>query len=264
MAEALFRPAGADTFVPTEVAVGPWDRRIVHGAAVAALFAGRLDPPDDTLARLTVELLRPVPMGPLVVTVKDAGGGARVQRWDAVATSEGREVAAARGVVVRRTDLDLPPEALAHPSPFDPAAAPPLDEPNRAAEDIIGWPSFDSRAIVFDRFKVPGDDRIHQWIRVLTTVIEGSELTGTETAAVAADYAQSAVFRHLPMTTWSYRNAELTVHLAREPVGPWIGMRSEALVQPVGAGWNAADLFDAQGRVGRSAATLVVERRTPA
>ena len=35
-------------------------------------------------------------MGPLVVTVKDAGGGARVQRWDAVATSEGREVAAAR------------------------------------------------------------------------------------------------------------------------------------------------------------------------
>ena len=72
------------------------------------------------------------------------------------------------------------------------------------------------------------------------------------------------MFRHLPMSEWSYRNAELTLHLAREPVGPWIGMRSEALVQPVGAGWNAADLFDAQGRVGRSAATLVVERRAPA
>jgi hypothetical protein len=245
------------------VAVGPWDRRIVHGAAVAALFAGRLEPPDGTLARLTIELLRPVPMAPLVVTRKEAGGGSRVQRWDAVATSDGREVAAARAVVVRRTDLDLPPEVLDHPSPFDPTAAPPLDEPNRAAEEIIGWPSFDSRAIVFDRFRVEGDDRIHQWIRVLTTVIEGTELSGAEVAVVAADYAQSAVFRHLPMSEWSYRNAELTVHLARAPVGPWIGMRSEALVQPVGAGWNAADLFDAHGRVGRSAATLVVERRAP-
>ena len=38
-------------------------------------------------------------------------------------------------------------------------------------------------------------------------------------------------------------------------------MRCESVVQPVGAGFNAADLFDTDGRVGRSAAALVVEHR---
>ena len=48
---------------------------------------------------------------------------------------------------------------------------------------------------------------------------------------------------------------------SREPVGSWVGVRSECVVQEVGAGFNAADLFDAAGRFGRAASALVVERR---
>ena len=78
---------------------------------------------------------------------------------------------------------------------------------------------------------------------------------------MAADYAQSAVHRNLPLADWSFRNAELTLHLAREPVGTWVGARCESVVQPIGAGFNAADLFDADGRMGRSAASIIVEPR---
>ena len=38
--DGLFRADGPSTYVPTAAATGPWDRRVIHGAAVAALFAG--------------------------------------------------------------------------------------------------------------------------------------------------------------------------------------------------------------------------------
>jgi len=170
-------------------------------------------------------------------------------------------VATAKAVVVRRGALDLPKEALVHDSPFDPAAVPELVEPNRKAQETVGWESFDSTSVIVRQMRVEGDDRTHQWISLAVPVVEGTEIRAMEIAVVAADYSQAAVSRMLPFRSWSFRNAELTVHLAREPVGSWVGMRCECLVQPVGTGFNAADLYDANGRMGRSAATLVVEHR---
>ena len=261
MAEALFRPDGPTTFVPTSAAVGPWDKGIVHGAAVSALFAGRLAPPGFTPARLTIEFLTAVPMAPLTLDCSEPRGGRRVQRQEAVLSCDGREVAAARSVLVRQGELDLPEKTRDHPSPFDPAEAPALDEPNRDAAKAVGWDSFDSTSLIWAPTRVEGDRRIHAWIRLALPVVEGTEVRGVELAVVAADYAQAAVNRQLSMADWSFRNAEQTLHLSREPVGPWIGMRCESVVQPVGAGFNAADLFDTDGRVGRSAAALVVEHR---
>jgi hypothetical protein len=258
---ALFEPGPSSTFLPTQLAASAWDRQIVHGAAVAALFAGRLAPADRTLARLTIEILAPVPSAPLTFARSEAAGGSRVQRQDAALSVGGRTVATARAVLVRRGELDLPERARRHDSPFDPSAVPALDTPNRAAEGTVGWESFDSRSAVFVPMRVEGDRRPHAWISLVVPVVEGTALRSVEIAAVAADYAQAAVHRQLPMSEWSFRNAELTLHFAREPIGTWVGMRGESVVQSVGAGFNAADLFDAEGRLGRSAAVLVVEHR---
>ena len=247
--------------MPTAAAAGPWDPHIVHGAAVAALFAGQLAPVDCTLARLTIEILAPVPIVPLTLTASEPSGGARVQRQEGTLSADGRTVATATTVLVRRGALDLPEKVRRHDSPFDPAGVPALDEPNRAAEEIVGRPSFDSRGVIVEPLRVEGDPRVHQWIRLAVPVVEGTEVRAVEIAAVAADYAQAAVHRMLPFSSWSFRNAELTVHFAREPVGSWVGMRCESMVEPVGAGFNSADLYDAEGRVGASAAVLVVEHR---
>jgi hypothetical protein len=262
--EALFRHPDPSTYVPTDAAVGAWDRHIVHGAAVTALFAGRLtprDPQEATLARLTVDFLAPVPQEPLTLECGAPSGGSRVARRHAALEHEGRLVATATAVHVRRTEVDLPPEALDQPSPFDPAAVPALDEPHREAEEMVGWPSFDSRSMVMQWLKVPGDRRPHQWVGLAVPVVEGTDLLGTEVVAVAADYGQTAVSRQLPYASWSFRNAEVTIHLSRPPQGTWVGLRSECVAQPVGAGFNSADLFDAGGRLGRSSAAIVVERR---
>ena len=258
---ALFQPQQPSSFLPTSAAVGPWDPRYVHGAAVAALFANQLASTDHTLARLTIEILAPVPVALLHLDKGELAGGSRVKRQDAVLSTEGRTVASARSVVVRRTTIELPEKALLHPSPFDPAAVPELVEPNRMAQETVGWESFDSRSVIVGQMRVEGDERTHQWISLAVPVVEGTRIQATEIAVVAADYSQAAVHRLLPIGSWSFRNAELTVHLAREPVGSWVGMRCECVVQPVGTGFNAADLYDVDGRMGRSAATLVVEHR---
>lgn len=262
-ATALFEHDGANRFMPTQAAVGPWDRRLVHGAPIAALFAGRLTPTENTLARLTIEILGPIPLEPLTLERSEPAGGSRVRRQHAALVASGREVATATSVVVRRADLDLPAKALAHLNPFDPSTAPPLTEPNRSAAARVGWESFDSNTLIMESARVEGDQRPHHWVSMSMPVVEGTTLLGTEIAAVAADLG-NAVVRQLPYETWSFRNADLTLHFAREPVGTWVGLRSECLVQPVGTGFKAADLFDEVGRVGRSIGTLVIERHGPA
>lgn len=258
----MFRPTGPDTYVPAAAATGSWDPKLVHGAALSALLAGRLTPSEGTVARYTIDFLAPVPMDELTVELIDDGGGARVQRRRALVFARDRAVATGSALIVRQGALDLPAEALDHPCPFPPEAAPALDEPFATAGKVIGWDSLVTLGVAIKGHRVPDDPRIHQWIGLTVPVVEGTEPTGLEVAAVAADFAQSAVHRQLAFEKWSYRNADLTIHLSRPPTGPWVGLRSEAVVQPVGAGFNAADLFDADGRLGRAASALVVEPRS--
>ena len=70
MPAALFEPDG-QLLVPTALTVGPWDPGSQHGGAPSALLARAVEaepaPGPVRLARLTVELLRPVPLTPLRV-----------------------------------------------------------------------------------------------------------------------------------------------------------------------------------------------------
>ena len=121
-------------------------------------------------------------------------------------------------------ELDLPDQALDHPSPFDPAAAPPLDEPNRAAATTVGRDSFDSSSLIIEYHAGRGrraDPRsgsaspCPSW--------RAPSCRGTELAAVAADYAQAAVNRQLPL-----RRLVVPQHRADHPLRPRTGGRGSA------------------------------------
>ena len=63
-ADTFFTAPDGDWFVPTGASRGPWDADACHAGPPTALIAraSELAVPDMRLARLTVELVKPVPM----------------------------------------------------------------------------------------------------------------------------------------------------------------------------------------------------------
>ncbi len=131
--DALFQPDGANV-VPTEFARGPWTPDALHGGPVAALLARAVEsiPTDEPMhvTRLTVELLRPVPLAPLSVSASVVRPGRKVQLVDARISSGDREVAWARALRIRLQprDPDAPDVGDAGAVPGVDAGAPPGPE----------------------------------------------------------------------------------------------------------------------------------------
>ena len=92
----LFQRDGA-VVIPSELTVGPWSDDAQHGGPVSALLAGAIEtvpsppgtggPAGMNVVRLTVELLRPVPVKPLEVTTEVIRPGRRVALVEATLTT---------------------------------------------------------------------------------------------------------------------------------------------------------------------------------
>src|SRR6266508_2268290 len=110
----------------------------MHGGAPAALLARaieRFEPgPASHIARLTVELLRPVPLAPLTVTTRMARPGKKVQPVEASLFAGDQEVVRTTGLRLRVAPLDLPP-GLAPEYPV-----PPRGRIVPRDRDVDDWP----------------------------------------------------------------------------------------------------------------------------
>jgi acyl-coenzyme A thioesterase PaaI-like protein len=95
----------------TELARGPWHPGAQHGGAPAALLMRAFEQLDDLgadvqIARVTYELLRPVPLGELRVDAAIVRPGRRVQLLEAsLFTPDGTEVVRSRAVRVARAPV---------------------------------------------------------------------------------------------------------------------------------------------------------------
>ena len=79
-------------------------------------------------------------------------------------------------------------------------------------------------------------------------------------AVVVADFC-NATTATLDFRQWTFINAGLSVHFARQPAGAWILLDGESWIGPDGAGLAMARLADARGYFGRAVRSLVVEKR---
>ena len=96
---AFFEDLGDARYRATEHAVGPWDPRFQHGGPPSALLGRAMeavDPRDDVMvARTTIEILGPIPVGELQVQARMVRPGRSVELVEAVLSAEGRDVARA-------------------------------------------------------------------------------------------------------------------------------------------------------------------------
>jgi hypothetical protein len=270
-ATALFQPDGPNRWIPTELARGPWDPKACHGGPVGALIARAVEhadadsPVDWQVVRLTIELTRPVPVGtPLTVSTEVERDGRKVSLVAVRLRDGATEVARARSLRIRMRPLGLPDDVVqSQPDPpgsWDVGVA---QRVSWAVDDHIAF----HRDACEHRFTegswdAPGPVAV--WIRLRVPVVAGETPSGVQRAAAAADFG-NGVSGGLPFERFTFINPDLTLHLLRAPVGEWIGMRSASYygtaVASTGAGFAESELFDSEGRVGRSVQSLVLDER---
>src|SRR5579883_2679983 len=109
--EAIFRVEDDRVLVGPNAA-GPWDPRMQHGAAPASLAvwaAERIATPSEMrIARVTIDLMRPVPLAPLTVETEVLRQGRKIQLCAVRLKADGVLVVAATVLKVRATALPLP------------------------------------------------------------------------------------------------------------------------------------------------------------
>ena len=95
--DAFYESAGGDTFISMAACAGPWDAASQHGGPVSALVARafeRHEPVEgQQLSRVTVDILRPVPVAPLTLRVQTDRPGRRVTLLEGVVEAAGQEAA---------------------------------------------------------------------------------------------------------------------------------------------------------------------------
>jgi hypothetical protein len=254
--EALFIPSNG-RFVATELARGPWDPNAQHGGAPAALLMRAFERVDGdpglAIARVTYELLRPVPLAELEVSCTVARPGRRVQLLEgSLAAPDGTEVVRARALRVAVAAIDA---GSAEPVPRGPEQG----EPN-----AYRWPmpTFPGDAIeirfVAGQFREPG--RSTAWFRLRVPVVAGEEPSGLQRLAAAADFP-NGIASEISWDEYVFINPDLTLYVERHPVGEWICLDAQMRVWNGGVGFSEAVLYDRDGRVGRSLQSLYVAPR---
>lgn len=263
VSEVLFETSGG-TFLPTGFARGPWSPDSLHGGPVAALLARALEgaPAAGPMhpARLTVELLRPVPLAPLSVRIEELRPGRKVQWLEATLSAGVDLVARARMLRIRAADVPVPAALEAGES--RPFAGPGECEPHEAPWRGGGIVAFHSHAtehrVARGSWHEPGP--ISDWIRLRVAVVPGETPSPLQRVAAVADFG-NGVSSVLPFGEYLFINPDLTIHLHRLPAGEWVCLDAVSMVSGGGTGLAESALWDERGRIGRSAQSLLVERR---
>jgi hypothetical protein len=259
MSDVLWIPDG-DLHVPTGHTRGPWDPRFQHGGAPAALLARCVEQVESPLpmdsARITVELVRPVPVDqPVRVTTRVVRPGRKVQLVEAVMRQrDDTELCRALALRIRHAEI-APPHAGYEEVPLP---APP--ESGTAQLGVGGEQAFAVTGVelrfVRGIFLQPGEATV--WIRLRMPVVPDESPSGMQRVCAAADFGNGVSSIH----EWGktlFINPDLTVYLARRPVGEWICIDAVTHPGPHGRALAESRLFDHEGLVGRSLQALLVE-----
>jgi acyl-CoA thioesterase len=243
-------------FTPTPVAGSPWHPSLLHGGAVSALFGLAIDEqarqwPAFTVNRITMNLLRPVPMAPLAVRHQWLREGNRLRLLQVDILDEDRLVARAEALMQKHSPVVLPdyaPRPAA--APRGPEGLPAFDI--QAFLDAKGLPipeGFHTRVQV--REVSPWDERgaATGWIRVPVHIVAGVPLTPLSRVCMVSDLGNGTGQLNLGEGIGCI-NADITLSLFRYPRSEWLCLSSDAQVSEQGCGVVATRLFDEEGAIG--------------
>jgi hypothetical protein len=259
---SAFERAGAN-YRATELTRGPWDPAHQHAGPPIALVGGAIERAAAALgfthvARLTANLLRPIPIGELALDVRTEYAGKSVGHFAATLVAEGKELARFTAVAQREQALTLPDDVPGHPLPQAPKGVDGSVETRMPIlADMVGYPELVQMRVATGRpFRTPSA----VWFRLRHPLVAGETPLPIERVAVAAD-SGNGISAVLDIRRFLFLNSDLTINLLRVPRGEWICIDAQTLLGSSGGGLAESRIFDAEGLVGRATQSLAVRER---
>lgn len=261
MIDAYFDTRDGAWFVPTDYTRGPWLADACHAGPPTALLAGAMERivTDQRLTRITVELMRPIPMEGFRLQASMAKPGRFVSLTEAELFDDDAIYARARGLHLRELDhLDVTSATVPVPD-FEESV--PGQFPIEA--NVHGMPAFnDSVECRYD----PGGSHggggpTTMWMRTTVPLLAGEEPSPFQRICPLADCLNGISYNDLLDDVW-FVNTDLSLSLHRDPVGEWFCAKAISQWEPSGIGLADAALFDTEGSVGRATQNLLLSAAT--
>lgn len=255
MTEAFFQPTGPGQFLATAHTRGPWSPDLMHAGPPTALLAHAateaMGAQTMRLVRIGVDILAPVPVGPVTVHTQVVRPGRQISLVEVTLSAGDRPLMLARCWFARRlTGVDLPSTTA--------GSAPPVSTQELAIPK--GWGRGYLDAVqwmwVSGALEEPGPACV--WARPRVDLVADRPVTATERLLIVADSA-SGISAVANPTDLLFVNLDLSVHLRREPTGEWVWMSAETRLDASGIGLASGTIGDADGELARTEQVLFVQ-----
>lgn len=246
-------------FVPSALATGPWRPDAMHGGPPSGLLAYVIEAvaePDERIARINVELERPVPIEPLNAKVERRKVSRRVARIDVQLWSATAQVASARAVLLSSSPVPAVFDdggPLVVPGVEAAAASPgaPYNAPIAFHQDAVEF------RVVEGGFGVPGPSVI--WMRLRPRVVRGEDTSGLCQLMSLADFGSPMSQNPPEGVSVAMINIDVNVTMHRTPTGPWFRLAARSRIGPEGVGLAVTELSDVAGVFGVTTQTQIAQ-----
>ena len=263
MPESAYESLGNGHYRASVLTRGPWHPEHQHAGPPIALVCGAIEHAATAhglthVARLTANLLRPVPIGELQIEVATDYAGRNAAHFSARLLAGAKEVARFTALVQRENAVPIPEGLPGHPQPLaakTPEESVPCTFP--FAGRHVGYSDLVETRIAQGRM-FDGPSAI--WFRLRHPLLDKEVPSNYQRVAVAAD-SGNGISAILDFERYSFVNSDLTVHLLHRPQGEWICLEASTLLGPNGTGLAESRLYDAQGLIGRALQSLAVTLR---
>jgi hypothetical protein len=263
MPASAYQLLGSGSYCASVLTRGPWQPEHQHAGPPIALVCRAIEHAAAEhglthIARLTANLLRPVPIGDVAIEVATDYAGRNAGHFSARLMAGGKEVARFTALAQRENDVSIPDCLPGHPLPLAPkspqesaACVFPFAGRHTGYADLV-----ETRIARGSMFNGPSA----VWFRLRFPLLDNESPSDYQRVAVAAD-SGNGISAILDFAKYSFVNSDLSINLLRRSRGEWICVDARTHLGPNGGGLAESALYDSHGLIGRAMQSLSISRR---
>lgn len=256
-----------DVFSPQSAAGSPWSETMQHGGPVNAIITLSIEAVAEKVGmqvvRLTMDILKPVPMKSVQVKSHFIRRGGKMAVVDTFLTVTGSDepVASGRAVLLKATPGRKAMVDTSGSCPESKGSL--LREPWLPAEMTAQLPPGLHHLIQF--YPSTKKERPACWVNCVTDMLQDRAMTPLEHCATTADMTTVLATRmcatqlgSLSFDVAEIMNTNTSIHFTRPPVGEWFAYTDHFIQVSGSYGVAECVIYDEQGCIGRVAQNLIV------